>query len=124
MSRTLRTVVFASALLAASAGAFAHSGGGYGRVVTVEPHVSISFGTGYYDGFRVLYGSGDSHDWTHTPYRPGRVIALPPPHRVQHAYRYRDDGDGWRDRHGWDDRGSWRDDRREYRRDHRRHGRD
>src|SRR5574340_136330 len=123
MLRTLRTVVFASTLLAASAAAFAHSGGGYGRVVTVEPHVSISFGTGYYDGFRVLYESGGSHYWPHTPYYPGPFIVLPPPHRVQHVYRYRDYNDGWHDRRDRNDRGGWRDDRSEHRRDYRRHER-
>lgn len=111
----LRTLLLASALLAASGASFAHDGDyGYGRVVRVEPSVSISFGTGYHDGFRVLYESGGSRYWTYTPYHPGHIIVLPPQHRVKHVYHHRDYGRGWDDRHDWDDR-------REHRRKHRHH---
>lgn len=121
----LRTLLITTALLTASGAALAHSDAGYGRVVAVEPHVSISFGTGYYDGFRVLYESGGSHYWTYTPRYPGDVIMLPPPHRVRHVHRYRDYGRGWDNRGGWGDRqDGGRDDRREHGREHRRHGRD
>ena len=126
----LRTLLIATALLAASGTAIARSDYGHGRVVSVEPHFVISFGTRH-DGFRVLVESGGARYWTHTPYRPGPVIVLPPPHRVTYVQHYRDYG--YRDYgRGWDDRrdnrrDGWRDDRREHRndrRDHRRHGRD
>ncbi len=125
----LRTLLIATALLTASGTALAHNDHAYGRVITVEPRVSVSFGTGYHDGFRVLYESGGARYWTHTPHHPGHVIVLPPPHRVTHVqhyrdYGYRDYGRGWDDRRDWDDRhDGWRDDRRGHR-PHRRHGRD
>lgn len=115
----LRTLLIATALLTASGTALAHSDYGYDRVVTVEPHFSISFGTRHHDGFRVLVESGGTHYWT-TPYRPSHVIVLSPHHhRVKHVHHYRDDGRGWDDR-----RDDWRDDRRKHHREHRRHGRD
>lgn len=125
----LRTLLIATALLAASGSAIARDDYGHGRVVSVEPNITISFGTPHHDGFRVLYESGGSRYWTHSPYHPGHVIVLPPPHRVTHVRHYRDYGyrdyeRGWDDRRGWKDR---HDDRREHRsdrRDHRRHGRD
>ena len=126
----LRTLLIASTLLAASGAALAHSDHGYGRVVSVEPQFSISFGTRHHDGFRVLYESGGARYWTHTPHHPGHVIVLPQHHyRVKHVHHYRDHGRDYRDYgRGWDDRrDDWRDDRREHRddrRDHRRHGRD
>lgn len=126
----LRTLLIATALLTASGAALAHGddGYGYGRVITVEPRVSIAFGTGYHDGFRVLYESGGSRYWTYTPYRPVDYIVLPAQHRVRHVHRYRDYGYGWDDRRGRDGyRDGWRGDRREYREyrgDYRRHGRD
>lgn len=104
-----------------SGAALAHGSYGYGRVIEVEPRVSISFGTGYYDGFRVLFESGGQRYWTYTPYRPGHVIVLPPPHRMQpvppHVVRHHY---GWKDHRRWDDRRDWRDDRRHDRRDDRR----
>lgn len=111
----LRTLLIATALLTASGTALAHSDRGYGRVVAVEPHFVISFGTRQHDGFSVLYESGGSRYWTHTPYYPGHTIVLPPPHRVQHVYHHRDYGNQWKDHHH---------DRRDDRREHRRHGRD
>ena len=126
----LRTLLIATALLTASGTALAHGGDGYGRVVTVEPNIVVSFGTRHHDGFRVLYESGGSRYWTHTPYRPSHTILLPPRHRVQHVhhyrdYGYRDYGRGWDERRGWNDhRDDWRDGRHEHRREQRRHGRD
>jgi len=115
----LRTLLIATALLTASGSALAYDRG-YGRVVQVEPQFSISFGTRHHDGFRVLYESGGSHYWTHTPYRPSHVIVLPPPHhRVKHVYHHYDDRGGW-DKH----RKHWRDDRRDDRRGHRNDRRD
>lgn len=133
----LRTLLVATTLLAASGTAIARSDYGHGRVVSVEPHFVISFGTRHHDGFRVLVESGGARYWTHSPYHPGHVIVLPPPHRVTYVrpyreYGYREYDRGWDDRRGWKDRhdgrrDGWRDDRREHRsdrRDHRRHGRD
>lgn len=117
----LRPLLIATTLLAASGTALAHNDYAYGRVIAVEPRVSVAFGTDYRDGFRVLVESGGSRYWTHTPHHPGHVIVLPPPHRVAHVRHYRDYGRGWDDRRGWKDRrDDWRDDRR----DQRRHGRD
>lgn len=120
----LRNLLIATALLTASGSALAHDNYGYGRVVSVEPSISVSFGTGYYDGFRVLYESGGSRYWTHTPYRPGPTIMLPPPYQVRYMHAHRDQWRGWNDRHdgrdrrdGWRD--GWRDDRREQPREHR-----
>jgi hypothetical protein len=122
----LRTLLIATALLTASGTALAYGGDGYGRVVTVEPHFVFSFGSRHHDGFNVLYESGGSHYWTHSNYRPGPVIVLPP-HPVRHVYHHR----GWDDRHDWrhdrrdwhhdrrDDRHGWRDDRHDDRRDDR-----
>ena len=129
----LRTLLIATALVAASGTAIARDDYGHGRVVSVEPNFTISFGTRHHDGFRVLYESGGARYWTHSPHHPGHVIVLPPPHRVTHVrhyrdYGYRDYGHGWDDRRDWKDRHDGRrDDRREHhsdRRDHRRHGRD
>lgn len=126
----LRKLLIATALLAASGAALAHNTQVYGRVVSVEPRVSIAFGTGYHDGFRVLYESGGQRYWTHSQHRPGHVIVLPPQHhRVKHVYHHYDHyghRGGW-DKHRKHGRDDWRDDRRDHhndRRDHRRHGRD
>ena len=119
----LRKLLLATALLAASGASFAHDGDyGYGRVVSVEPHFVISFGTRERDGFRVLYESGGARYWTTTSYYPGPTIVLPPPYRVERVY-YRDYGRGWDDR-GWGRRGGWggwRHERWEHRREHRHH---
>ena len=121
----LRKLLLATALLAASGASFAHDrdGYGYGRVVSVEPRFTISFGTREPDGFRGLYESGGYRYWTNTSYYPGRTIVLPPPYRAERVY-YRDYGRGWDDRgwghrrEGWD---GWRRERWEHRREHRHH---
>lgn len=115
----LRKLLIATALLTASGAALAH--GDYGRVVSVEPHFALSFGTRHHDGFRVLYESGGARYWTHTAYHPGRVIVLPERHRVRHVHHYDHRDYGYRD--------DWRghDDHRGHRKhhhEHRRHGRD
>lgn len=128
----LRTLLIATALLTASGAALAHGDYGRARVVAVEPHFVISFGIGHHEGFRVLYESGGSRYWTHTPYRPGPTIVVPPQHhRVTHVHHhYRGDGRGWddrrgwSDRHGWDDRRDWHDRRRDRHPKHRHHGHD
>lgn len=109
----IRKLLLAATLLTAANAALAHGDSGYGRVVSVEPRVSISFGTGYYDGFRVLYESGGHHYWTRTPYYPGPVILVPAPYRVQHVHHHH------RDR--WEDRRYWRGYRHEDRDDRRPH---
>jgi hypothetical protein len=78
----LRTLLIATTLLTASNAALAHDGQDYGRVISVEPHFSISFGTRHHDGFRVLYESGGQHYWTHTSHHPGHYFVLPPQHFV------------------------------------------
>lgn len=123
----LRTLLIATALLTASGASFAHGGNhGHGRVITVEPRFVVSFGSRHHDGFRVLYESGGSRYWTHTPYYPGRTIVLPPRHRVQHVHHYRDYAPGRDGRRDWNHRrDDWRhdrDDRRDHR-EHRRHDR-
>lgn len=124
----LRTLLVTAALLAVSGSAFAHDNRDRGRVVSVEPYFVVSFGTRQHDGFRVLYESGGSRYWTHTRYRPGPVIVLPPSRPVMHVHHYREEERGWDDRRGWDNRRDWYDDRREHRggergyRNHRRHG--
>lgn len=121
----LRTLLIAGVLLTASGASFAHDGGyGYGRVVSVEPRVVVSFGTYRPDGFQVLYESGGYRYRTYTSYYPGPRIVLPPPYRVERVYYrgYRRDWDdrGWNHRRG--DRHGWRDERREHRRErHHRH---
>jgi hypothetical protein len=113
--------MIATALLTASGASFAHDRDyGYGRVVSVEPQLSISFGSPYPDGFRVLYESGGSRYWTHTTYYPRETIVLPPAYEVHRVY-YRDDRRGWDGpRRGWEDRrdGGWRGEGRWHRRHH------
>lgn len=122
----LRTLLIATALLAASRSALAHENYGRGRVVSVEPHFVVSFGTRHHDGFRVLYESGGSRYWTHTRHHPGHVVVLPPSHSVTHVQHYGDHGRGWDKRRGRDERHGWRGERREHRggwehENHRRH---
>ena len=111
----IRTLLIAATLLTASGAALAHNDIAYGRVIEVEPRVSFSFGTGYHDGFRVLYESGGQRYWTYAPRHPGHVIMLPPGHRMHHVHHQRH-RDRWEKRSDWDDhrddRRDWRDDRR------------
>ena len=125
----LRKSLIGIALLAASTGALAGDDYIYGRVVTVEPHFSISFGGGrHHDGFRIMYEVGGQHYWTHSHYRPGHVIWVPRPvvhhihhHKHKHHYRHGWDDrrhDRWDDRRHdrWDDRhDGWRNERRDWR---------
>lgn len=119
----LRTLLIATALLTASGATMASGGYGHGRVISVEPHFVISFGTRHHDGFRILYESGGHRYWTHSYYHPGPYIMLPPPHRVYYGhpgYHYRWEED---DRRHWKGhRDDWHDDRRDHR-EHRRHDR-
>lgn len=119
----LRTLLIATALLTTSGAALARDGHDYGRVISVEPSFSVSFGTRHSDGFRVLYESGGQHYWGHSDHHPGRYFVLPPQHYVQSNYGYRDHGWSGRDRHHWKghredrrhDRHDDRKDRRHYR---------
>lgn len=122
----LRKSLIAIALLAASGGAMAgHDTHVYGRVVSVEPHFSISFSSGrHHDGFRILYEVGGHRYWTHSRHHPGHVIWVPRPvehhvHHHKHHYK-RHHNDYWRDRHDeWrSDRGHWDRHDRDGRRDH------
>lgn len=68
-----------------SAPSWADHGPYYGRVIQVEPAVSI----GFHDGrshFQIMYG-GERY-WTYPDYPPSAWIAVPPPRFV---YRYDDD---------------------------------
>lgn len=128
----LRTLMIAVALLGTSGSAMARGSYDYGhdtgRVISVEPYFSISFGSRHHDGFRVLYESGGDHYWTHTTYRPSHTIVLPPRHQVHHVYHYSDYGYGRDKRHKWkrqrDDRDDTRRSSHRGNRDQYRHGRD
>ena len=111
----LRTLLIATALLTTSGAALARDGQEYGRVISVEPSFSISFGTRHHDGYRVQYESGGHHYWTHSSHHPGHYFVLPPQHYVQSNYGYRDHGWSGRDRHHGKDH---REDRRHDRDDH------
>ena len=110
----LRTLLIATALLTTSGAALARDGQEYGRVISVKPSFSISFGTRHHDGYRVQYESAGHHYWTHSSHHPGHYFVLPPQHYVQSNYGYRDHGWSGRDRHHW--RGH-REDRRHDRHD-------
>lgn len=112
----LRTLLIATALLTTSGAALARDGQEYGRVISVEPSFSISFGTRHHDGYRVQYESGGQHYWTHSSHHPGHYFVLPPQHYVQSNYGYRDHGWSGRDRHHWK---GHREDRRHDRHDDR-----
>lgn len=110
-----RTLLIATALLTTSGVALARDG--HGRVVSVEPHFSISVGTRHHDGFRVQYESGGHHYWTHTPYRPTQYIVLPPP---QYVYYGHPGGHGYgHNKHHWKGHRGDRDDGYRGHRDHR-----
>lgn len=114
----LRKTLTAAALLIASTSALANDGYVYGRVITVEPSFSISFGGGRHnDGYRVLYETGGEHYWTHSHIRPREVIYVPRPVYVQPVnYSSYSHGDDWRHHGGHgrkDHRSGWRDHDRE-----------
>jgi hypothetical protein len=81
-----------------------------GRVIRVEPVVSIGYSNGP-ARFQILYELGGQRYWTYADYRPGAWIAVPPP---RYVYPYR-----WEARrhYRWNERGhdhdGWRDDRRD-----------
>ena len=121
----LRTLLIATAMLTTSGAALAGGHDDYGRVILVEPHFSISFGSRHRDGFRILYEFGGHRYWTHSHRYPGHYIVLPPHHRFKHGTPLRYDDHGWNDydRHHWKGhRRDWHDDRHRYR-EHRRHDR-
>lgn len=119
----LRTLLIATALLSTSGTALASGGYSHGRVISVEPHFSISFGTRHHDGFRVMYESGGHHYWTHTIDRPSHYFVLPPHHEVYYEHPGRHHGGKGHDRHhGKVDHGDRHDDRHD-RRESRRHDR-
>jgi hypothetical protein len=107
----LRKLLIATAMLTASGASLAHNDVVYGRVIHVEPSVTLSFGTGYNNGFRILYESGGQRYWTYSPRHPGHVIMLPTRYRIQPVQHHQH-----RDRHNWKGHRDWQDDRRENRR--------
>ncbi len=126
----LRTLLIATTLLTASGTALASDYYRHGRVLSVEPHFSIAFGSRHHDGFRVLFESGGRHYWTHSRHHPGHHIVLPPHHRVYYGHPGHHYGWKGHDKHHWKShhkhhwkghRDDWHDDRREYRREHREH---
>lgn len=89
----LRKPLIATVLLAASGSVMAHGDYVYGRVVAVEPNFYISFGSGGYYGYRILYESGGRRYWTHSHRHPGHVILVPQPvvyriHHHEHHHRH------------------------------------
>ena len=123
----LRTLLIATALLTTSGAALARDGDDYGRVISVEPSFSVSFGPRHHDGFREQYESDGQHYWGHSSHHPGQYFVLPPQHYVQSNYVYRDHGWSGRDRHHRKGhREDWRHDRHEDHhgyREYRRHDR-
>lgn len=69
----------------------------YGRVIRVEPAISIGFQDAR-SRFQIQYEFGGARYWTYSDYRPGPWIAVPSPRVV---YRYRDDDHG---PYGWHER--------------------
>ncbi len=104
----LRKTLMAACLLIASGSAVAeHNNYGYGRAVTVEPSVSISYSSGRYnDSTRILYETGGSSYLPRCDYRPRDVIYAPRPVYVQPVYynNYYRGGGHHRDWHDRDDR--------------------
>lgn len=83
----LGKTLIASCLLVASSAALAGHDYVSGRVIRVEPSLSLSFSSGnHHNGFRVLYESGGRHYWTHSDYYPRDVIYVPRPVYVEPVY--------------------------------------
>jgi hypothetical protein len=119
----LRAALFSAALFAAALSPSAHSSDYVeGRVISVVPHLSLSFGSLLNDGFRVDYEFGGQRYSTHSHRHPGRVILVPPPYRIiPVGPRFGHRHNHWRndDRHDWDD-DDHGDDRRHWRKHDRR----
>jgi len=75
----LRNLLIATALLTASGTALADNAYVYGGVTSVDPSLAISYGTGPYGGFNVMYSSGGVPYWGGMPYLPPPVVVVPPP---------------------------------------------
>jgi len=75
----LRKLMIATALLAASGTALADNAYVYGGVASVDPSFAISYGTGPYGGFNVMYSTGGFPYWGAMPYLPPPVVVVPPP---------------------------------------------
>lgn len=89
----LRPLLLATSLLAASGAALAHGDYGHGRVVTIEPRFSVSFGTAYPESSRVLVERGGTRYWTYKSYHPAHTVVVP-----RHDWHAHHDWD-----HDWDD---------------------
>lgn len=84
---------------------------GYGRVIRVEPAVSVGFRDGR-NHFQILYEFGGERYWTYADTYPGPWIAIPEPRYVytvpapRYVYRYRWDNyyypNHWGDGHRHD----------------------
>jgi len=114
----LRTALISAALIAATLSPAAR-GSDYveAHVVSVVPHLALSFGSLRHDGFRVDYEIGGHRYATHSHRHPGRVILVPPPFRVvpvppsfRRGHDHDDHRHDWKDRGRWDDRRHWRND--------------
>jgi len=80
----LRKLMIATALLTASGKALADNAYVYGGVASVDPSFAISYGTGPYGGFNLMYSTGGFPYWGPMPYLPPPVVVVPPPrYRVQ-----------------------------------------
>lgn len=94
----LRKLLIATALLTASGTALADNTYVYGGVASAAPNFAISYGTGPYGGFNVMYSSGAPY-WGAVPYLPPPVVVVPPP-RYAYGYGYRPAyGPGWKGKH-------------------------
>ena len=115
----LRKALMAASILLASGSALAHEGYVSGRVVRVEPSLSVSINGGQYnDGYRVLYESGGQRYWTHSDYRPRGVIYVPRPIQVQPVYYTQSYYSGNSGHHyGWGNRHDRHEEWREHHRD-------
>lgn len=116
----LRTALLAAALIATSQSALAHRGGHYeGRVVSVEPGLTMTFGSLLHDGFQVVYDLGGRRQVSTTYYAPPvREVVYVVDSDRRHGHRHRHDRVRWRDewrdeghghRHGWRSEKRWED---------------
>jgi hypothetical protein len=113
----LRKLIIAASLLAASGSALAYDDFRHGRVISVEPSFSISFGSRHHDGYRILYESGGQRYWHHSHSYP-RHTYIVPSHSVHYGYGHYQHG--WK-HHRDDDRYERRHDRRHDRHERRHH---
>ena len=78
LKKTIALLILSAAF---SAPSWANWDAGYGRVIRVEPAVSIGFNEGR-NHFQILYEFGGERYWTYADYYPGPWIAVPAPRYV------------------------------------------